>query len=298
MKPRQPLRVRRQRARRRCQLRPRRACRARGKMRERLSPDDRCRPRPSGTSGLPRRSRLVCRNCGARFPLGAQHACSGVFRAPRDRLRPRRAGRGDPRADRRPARSPCGATPDLLPVGQDPQTRVDSGYRDDTPDPGGRAGRGARLHGTAVGEGRLGEPDAQLQGPRRVRRDDGGARARVRADRLRLHRQPGQLGGRARRTHRHAVDRLRPGRPGAGQDRADRGVRRHAGRRRGLLRRRQPAVLGARGDRRVRGDRASSTSTSGRTTRRDRRPSASRSPSSWAGGSRRRWSARWRPGRC
>ena len=57
------------------------------------------------------------------------------------------------------------------------------------------------------------------------------------------------------------------------EDRPDRDLRRHAGRHRGLLRRRQPAVLGAVRDRRVRERPASSTSTSARTTPRVRRRS-------------------------
>ena len=131
----------------------------------------------------------------------------------------------------------------LLPVGQDAATRVDSRHRHDAADPRRPARRRARLHRAGVGQGRLGQPDALVQGPRRVGRDHRRARARLRAHRVRVDRQPGQLGGRARGAHRHAVDRVRAGRPRAAEDRPERDLRRHAGRHRGLLRRRQPAVL-------------------------------------------------------
>ena len=78
---------------------------------------------------------------------------------------------------------------------------------------------------------------------------------------------------------------VHPARPGGRQDRHDRGLRRHAGRGRRQLRRRQPAVQ--RADRRpLRTTGGSSTSTCGRTTPRAPRRSATRSPSSSAGGCR------------
>ena len=107
-----------------------------------------------------------------------------------------------------------------------------------------------------------------------------------------------QLGRRPRRAHRHAVDRVRPVRPGAAEDRPDRDLRRHARRHRGFLRRRQPAVLRAVGDRRVREDRLRERQRPARTTPRVRRRSATRSPSSSAGGCRGSTWRRWRPDRC
>jgi threonine synthase len=75
---------------------------------------------PSPASGL------VCRNCGARYPLGAQHACFECFG-------PLEIGY-DPAALARVTREQIQAGPHslwryagLLPVGQDPATRVDSG---------------------------------------------------------------------------------------------------------------------------------------------------------------------------
>ena len=67
--------------------------------------------------------------------------------------------------------------------------------------------------------------------------------ARLHPLRLRLHRQPGQLGRRARRPGRRAVDGLHPVRPGAGQGHHHRRLRRRRGRDRGLVRRREPALL-------------------------------------------------------
>jgi threonine synthase len=68
---------------------------------------------------------LVCRNCGAQFPLGAQHACFECFG-------PLEIGY-DPAALARVTHAQIAAGPQtlwryagLLPVGQDPATRVDS----------------------------------------------------------------------------------------------------------------------------------------------------------------------------
>ncbi len=69
---------------------------------------------------------LVCRNCGAQFPLGAQHACFECFG-------PLEIGY-DPAALARVTHDEIAAGPHsmwryagLLPVGQNPATRVDSG---------------------------------------------------------------------------------------------------------------------------------------------------------------------------
>lgn len=71
-------------------------------------------------------SALVCRNCGARYPLGAQHVCVECFG-------PLEIGY-DPDALARVSRADIASGPysiwryaGLLPVGQNPQTRVDSG---------------------------------------------------------------------------------------------------------------------------------------------------------------------------
>jgi len=77
---------------------------------------------PTATSASPARD-LVCRGCGARFPLAAQHACGECFG-------PLEIGY-DPAALARVTRARIEAGPaniwryaDLLPVGQDPATRV------------------------------------------------------------------------------------------------------------------------------------------------------------------------------
>src|ERR1700759_5675450 len=71
-------------------------------------------------------SALVCRNCGAQFPLGAQHSCFECFG-------PLEIGY-DSTALARVTRAEIEAGPHsiwryagLLPVGQNPATRVDSG---------------------------------------------------------------------------------------------------------------------------------------------------------------------------
>ena len=86
----------------------------------------------------------------------------------------------------------------LLPVGQDPADRV-------TLDPGltplVRADRLAEelgLTGAALGQGRLGQPDPLVQGPGGLVALTAARGARLHPYRLRLHRQPGQLGRRAR----------------------------------------------------------------------------------------------------
>ena len=72
-------------------------------------------------------SALVCRNCGASYPLGAQHACFECFGPLEIGYDAGRAGPGHPRRRSRPARTRSGATPACCRSGQDPATRVDSG---------------------------------------------------------------------------------------------------------------------------------------------------------------------------
>ena len=82
--------------------------------------------RPAGTSGESPASSLVCRNCGAQYPLGAQHACFECFG-------PLEVGYDSERLAR-VTREQIASGPHslwryagLLPAGQNPQTRVDSG---------------------------------------------------------------------------------------------------------------------------------------------------------------------------
>ena len=82
--------------------------------------------RPAGTSGESPASGLVCRNCDARYPLGAQHACFecfGPLEVGYDAQRLARVTRGQVEAGPHSLWRYAG----LLPAGHDPATRVDSG---------------------------------------------------------------------------------------------------------------------------------------------------------------------------
>lgn len=69
---------------------------------------------------------LVCRNCGAQFPLGAQHACYECFGPLEIGYDAAALGRVT-RADIEAGPHSIWRYAGLLPVGQDPATRVDSG---------------------------------------------------------------------------------------------------------------------------------------------------------------------------
>jgi threonine synthase len=71
-------------------------------------------------------SALVCRNCGAEYPLGAQHACFECFGPLEIGYDPDALGRVT-RADIASGPSSIWRYAGLLPVGQDPAARVDSG---------------------------------------------------------------------------------------------------------------------------------------------------------------------------
>ncbi len=244
----------------------------------RLGPH-RSQPRPG--AGLSRLRRGVPARRAARLLR--------VFRPARGRVRPGGARPGHPRSRSRPARKNIWRYAGLLPVGQDPATRVtlNPGFTPLVAAPG--LGRRAGLHRAAVRQGRQRQPDPLVQGPGRLGRAHRRPRARLHPLRLRLHRQPGQLRRRARRPGRRAVDRLHPRRPGAGQGRHDRGVRRRPGRDRRLLRRRQPALRRAGRDRRVRGHRVRQRQRPAVLRRGFQDARVTRWPSSSAGGSRRRW---------
>ena len=67
---------------------------------------------------------LVCRNCGATFGLIAEHACAECFGPLEVDYDTDAAAPRSPASRSRPARRTSGATPPLLPVGQDPADRV------------------------------------------------------------------------------------------------------------------------------------------------------------------------------
>ena len=242
-------------------------------------------------------SALVCRNCGATYPLGAQHACFecfGPLEIGYDADRLARVTRAEIEAGPHSIWRYAG----LLPAGQDPATRVDSGTG---MTPLIRADRlGERLGFTAP----LWVKDDSAN-PTHSFKDRVVSVAITAARELGFTRiacastgNLGQLGRRPRRADRHGLDRVHPVGPGAGQDHPDRGLRRHPGRRS-----RAPTTTStgcAASCRRPTSSRRppSSTSTSARTTPRAPRRSASRSPSSSAGGCRSRWWRRWRRARC
>src|SRR6476660_1433595 len=68
---------------------------------------------------------LVCRNCRARYPLGAQHACIECF-GPLEIGYDQAALAGVSRADIIAGSHSSWRYAVFLPVGQDPLTRVDS----------------------------------------------------------------------------------------------------------------------------------------------------------------------------
>ena len=107
-----------------------------------------------------------------------------------------------------------------------------------------RADRLAAAPGPArgVGQERRRQPHALLQGPRRLGRRHARPRARLHDARLRLDRQPRQLGRRPRRRAGDGHLRLHPVRPRGAEDPRHRHLRDQAGQGQGHLRRRQPAV--------------------------------------------------------
>ena len=154
------------------------------------------------------------------------------------------AAHGQPRAHRRRARSRCGATatscrarpptrrpacrPGMTPLVRAPRLAAALGLRDvwvknDTANP-------THTFKDRVVSVALEKAQA----------------ARLPGRRLRLDRQPRQLGGRPRLGPRPRELRLRAGRPRGAEDRRDRGLRHDAARRGGQLRRRQPALHGDR----------------------------------------------------
>ncbi len=102
-------------------------------------------------------------------------------------------------------------------------------------------GRGARPR-RGLGQERHRQPDALVQGPRRVGRRCAGARARLRGSGLRLDRQPRQRRRRALLGAGPGVLRLHPLRPRGAEGPGDRDLRHDARQGPRQLRRRQPAV--------------------------------------------------------
>ena len=189
---------------------------------------------------------LSCRECGDRVParpgLRLRRSVSGRSKSPTtsraatpDELRKRiEAGPGQHLALRAAA-----ARPRRRGRQAEPQPRLHQARQGRQPRP--RAGR----HRRPVRQGRLRQPDALLQGPRRRHRRRGRPRLRLHHALLLLHRQPRRRRRRRRRPRRLPLLRVHPARPGAGQGRHGRGLRRRTGRHRGQLRRREPLLLRA-----------------------------------------------------
>ena len=152
---------------------------------------------------------LKCRECGARYPLEALYVCERCFGPSRSdtttatscgterRARCRGAAPQDPgRAPEPLALRGLPAARRRSPgtVGAARLARRAAG-RLHAADPRRPAGRGAGP-ARGVGQERRRQPHPLLQGPRRLGRGRAGPGARLRDDRLRLDRQPRQLGGR------------------------------------------------------------------------------------------------------
>ena len=195
-------------------------------------------------------SHLQCKECKAQYPLEALYVCERCFgplevaydhsRSSRDVGELRRRIQGGPQNIWRYA--------DFLPLAGGPPgpsgrlaSRVGPAGRLHAADPRRPARRAARP-ARGVGQERRRQPDALVQGPRRLGRRHAGARARLRDDRLRLDRQPRQLGRRPRRGAGHGLLRLHPRRPRGAEDPRHGRLRHQARRREGQLRRRQPPV--------------------------------------------------------
>ncbi len=192
-------------------------------------------PRCRQSRGFPVVSPLWCR-------LSAlPDACLyRVFRPAGDCLRRLRAAPGHPGVHRSRPHQPV-ALCRVVARRSRPRTQGVPRGGLDAAAPGHPPRRRARNADT-VGQGRHREPHPLVQGQGRVGGAVGRARARVHHGRLRVHRQPGPVGGGARRVRRAALGCADPARSRGRQDRVDRRLRRHAGRDRGQLRRRQPPV--------------------------------------------------------
>ena len=185
-------------------------------------------------------SALVCRNCSARYPLGAQHACLECF-GPLEIGYDPAALAGVSRADIIAGPHSIWRYAGLLPVGQDPLTRVDSS-----------TGMTPLIRADRLSD------ELGFTAPVWIKDDSANPthsfKDRVvsvaitaarelgfRPHRMRVDGESRELGVGPRGPYRHAVDHLHPGRPRTGEGHPDRRLRRHLGYRR-LLRRRQPTV--------------------------------------------------------
>ena len=185
---------------------------------------------------------LQCKECSERTrwrPATCASSASGRWRWPTTS-----AGStpSPPGAGSRPARRTSGATPTSCRSSSPPKTALAAGVT-----PLVRADRLAERLG--LGEvwvkNDAANPTHSFK-DRVVTRGAGeGARAGLRGGGLRLHRQPRQRRGRARRRGRPGVVRVRARRPRGAEDPRHRRLRHQPGGRERQLRRRQPALHGA-----------------------------------------------------
>ena len=240
------------------------------------------------------RMALRCKECRTEYPLEARYVCEHCF-GPLE-VAYDYATSTSPRcgAGSRPARRTCGATPTSCRSTRRRRRLARAGH-----DPAAsRADRLAERLGArrGLGQERRRQPDALVQGPRRVGRAGQGARELGFETRgLRLDRQPGQ------RVAAHAAAAglesyvFIPADLEEQKILATGDLRRERGRPSRQLRRRQPALHG---DRRRARLGLRQRQPAARTTPRARRRSASRSPSSSAASCPTTSSRRWPRARC
>ena len=182
---------------------------------------------------------LKCKECQTTYPLEARYVCERCFG-------PLEVAYSPPTSSPEELRRRIQAGPhslwryaDFLPLEGTARSALPAGW---TPLVQGRPPRREARPARGLGQERDGQPDALVQGPRRLRRARSCPGARLRDDRLCLHRQPRQRRRRTRRGRRAARLRLDPRRPRGGEDPRHRRLRGDRGRGQGQLRRRQPAV--------------------------------------------------------
>ena len=150
---------------------------------------------------------LKCRECAEVYPLDARYVCERCFGPLEVAYRPAADRRRRRRAPPHPGRAPEHLALRRLPAARGAARAVDARlvalrparrlHAADQRRPAGRAARPRR----GVGQERRRQPDALVQGPRRLGRQRPRPRARLRGARLRVDRQPRQ---RRRRPGRRA----------------------------------------------------------------------------------------------
>ena len=194
-------------------------------------------------SRRPQRLGLRCRECGREYAVAPIYTCEWCF-GPLEvaydydaitRVDQPREDRGRPAQPVALRRSAAGR---VRPVGRSRHRLHAARAR--------RPARGRARPRRGLDQERHAQPDELVQGPRRLGRAEQGARVRLQGRGVRVDRQPRELRRRARGARRAAQLRVHPVEPRAGQGRHHRGLRRQRRRDRGQLRRRQPAVRGAR----------------------------------------------------